>query len=148
MTPPPPLPSPQDQADARHLNLLSIFHFVSAGFAVAGIAFLGLHFAMMRMFFENPEMWEQKGPNSISPEMVPTFFTIFEVFYVVMAVWFLASGILNVLSGFWIRSGKNRVGSMIVAGLNCLHFPFGTVLGVFTIVVLARDSVVRAYEGR
>jgi len=35
---------------------------------------------------------------------------------------------------------------MIVAGLNCLHIPLGTLLGVFTLVVLSRGSVATMYE--
>ena len=35
---------------------------------------------------------------------------------------------------------------MIVAGLNCVHIPLGTVLGVFTLVVLMRDSVRESYD--
>jgi hypothetical protein len=41
---------------------------------------------------------------------------------------------------------RGRIFSLIVAGLNCLCFPFGTVLGVFTFVILLRDSVVEVYE--
>jgi len=36
--------------------------------------------------------------------------------------------------------------SLIIAGINCVQFPFGTVLGVFTFVVLLRDSVRELYE--
>jgi hypothetical protein len=34
----------------------------------------------------------------------------------------------------------------VVAGINCLHIPLGTVLGIFTIVVLCRESVRELYE--
>jgi hypothetical protein len=36
--------------------------------------------------------------------------------------------------------------SLIVAELNCLQFPFGTVLGEFTFVVLLRGSVIELYD--
>ena len=36
--------------------------------------------------------------------------------------------------------------SLVVAGLNCMGFPFATVLGVFTFLVLLRESVVELYE--
>jgi hypothetical protein len=35
---------------------------------------------------------------------------------------------------------------MIMAGVNCAWFPFGTVLGVFTFIVLLRTSVRAMYE--
>jgi hypothetical protein len=46
-----------------------------------------------------------------------------------------------------LRERKNRTFSFVVACVNCIHVPLGTVLGVFTIVVLSRESVKRLYEG-
>jgi hypothetical protein len=138
----PPLPRDQRQIDADHLKLLSIFHFIGAGLALLGILFLLVHFAMFQAFFANPKMWENQKQGPPPAE----FFAIFKWFYLVMAVWFVGSGILNVISGLCIRARKHRTFSMIVAGINCLHFPLGTVLGVFTIIVLIRDSVRELYE--
>src|SRR6266481_1319847 len=36
--------------------------------------------------------------------------------------------------------------SMVIGGLNCLQIPFGTALGIFTIMVLSRDSVRELYS--
>ena len=36
--------------------------------------------------------------------------------------------------------------SLVVAALDCMGFPFATVLGVFTFIVLLRDSVAELYE--
>lgn len=65
--------------------------------------------------------------------------------YLAGAVWFVASGILNLISGFCLLARKGRTFSLVVAGVNCLHIPAGTVLGVFTIIVLLRDSVRELY---
>jgi hypothetical protein len=35
--------------------------------------------------------------------------------------------------------------SIVVAGVNCLQIPFGTALGVFTMMVLLRDTVRQSY---
>jgi len=72
---------------------------------------------------------------------------IFKWFYLVFAAWFVASGVLNLLSAFFIRARRYRTFSFIVSGINCLHTPLGTALGVFTIIVLIRDSVRELYEG-
>jgi hypothetical protein len=146
MTQPIPLPSPpiprnQAQVDAGHLKLLAIFHFVLAGFSLMGIGFLFLHGFIMRTVFANPEMWknQQGGP---PPQEI---FTIFTIIYVVIGLMIVLSGLANVLSGFFILKRRNRIFSMVIAGLNCMAFPFGTALGVFTLVVLSRDSVREAY---
>src|SRR5579859_7607927 len=59
---PPEIAQNQHKRDLDHLNLLSIFHFVFAGLALLGTAFLGLHYFMMHTIFANPEMWKsQRG---------------------------------------------------------------------------------------
>ena len=139
----PPLPRDQRKIDSDHLNLLAIFHFVGAGLAVLGLLFLLAHYAMMHAIFSNPKFFEnQKQPMPVVPEQL---FAIFKWFYLAGAVWFVASGIVNLISGLNLRARKHRTFSLVVAGINCLHFPLGTVLGVFTIIILNRESVREMY---
>lgn len=140
-TAPPPLPDPS-RKDAEHLKVLVICHYVGAGLSVLGLCFVGAHFALMRTIFCNPKMWEgQKG--GPPPQEI---FGIFQWFYLVAAVVLLAYTVLNVVSAMSIRARRRRILSLVVAGLNCMHMPLGTILGVFTILVLTRDSVRNAYH--
>ncbi len=144
-TPPPLAPLPRDQRkiDADHLNLLAIFHFIGAGLAGLGILFLVAHYAMMHTLMTNPDIWKnQKQPMPVRPEQL---FAIMKWFYLVMGFWFVVSAILNLISGLCLRARKHRAFSLVVAGIDCLHLPLGTVLGVFTIVVLSRESVKEVY---
>jgi hypothetical protein len=138
----PPLPRDQRKIDADHLKLLSIFHFVAAGLALLGILFIVGHYALFHTFLSNRNMWENQKQGPPPAE----FFAMFKWFYLVFAVWTISSGVLNLVSGLFIRARKHRTFSLIVAGINCLHIPLGTVLGVFTIIVLMRDSVRELYE--
>jgi len=51
------------------------------------------------------------------------------------------------LAGFIVAAGRklkrrmSRTFCLVVAGIECILMPFGTVLGVFTIVVLMKESV-------
>ncbi len=138
----PPIPRDQRKIDADHLNLLAIFHFVGAGLAVLGILLLVGHYALMHAVFTNPKFMEnQKG--GPPPAQI---FAVLKWFYLAGAVWFVTSGVLNLISGLCLRARKGRTFSQVVAGVNCLHIPLGTVLGVFTIVVLSRNSVREVYE--
>lgn len=70
---------------------------------------------------------------------------ILVVFYVVMGVFVSAVAVANFMSAGFIKKRKNRTFSLVVAGINCLQMPFGTVLGVFTIIVLMRPTVQTGY---
>ncbi len=145
MTDLPPLMRDQRKTDVDHLRLLAIFHFVVAGMAVVGLGFLALHFALMHTIMTNPEMWKNQKGGGPPPEQI---FGIFRWFYFVFGTLLVAGGVGNLLSGWFIQRKKHRVFSLIVAGINCGQFPFGTVLGVFTLIVLLRDSVREVYEAR
>jgi hypothetical protein len=143
---PPPVPSTvppdiaaqsQQRRDREHIKLLAIFHFVFGGLALVGIAFLFVHYLIMHTMFSNPEMW--KG----QPQAMPTqvFLDAFISFYIFMGFLLLSVLVLNVLSGFFLFQKRNRRFSLVIDGLDCLQIPFGIALGVFTILVLSRDSV-------
>jgi hypothetical protein len=137
---PPPLPAPpivRDQ-DAEQLRLLSIFHYVVAGFGVFGMCFMGFHYYMMSTIFMNPRMWEESQKGGPPPEV---FFDAFKWVYVAAGLVFLVDIVMNVLAAGALARRRNRTLCFITSGLNCLQFPLGTLLGVFTIIVLNRDSV-------
>lgn len=130
--------------DLEHVKLLAIFHFILSGFAVLGMGFLGLHYFMMHTFFTNPEMWRNQR-NGPPPQ---AFLDMFVWFYVIGGLILLAALVLNLLSGIFLSQRKNKSFSIIIAGLDCLQIPFGTALGIFTIIVLTRDSVRQLYSNR
>jgi hypothetical protein len=143
-TPLPPLMRDQRKVDAEHLKLLAVFHFVLAGFALVGLGFLAMHWFFMSTFFGNPEMWKDaKGGAPTPPPQ--EFFAIFKWFYAVMGVFIVGGGLASLISGLCILRRRARTFSLVVAGIVCLGFPFGTALGVFTFVVLLRDSVTEEY---
>ena len=72
--------------------------------------------------------------------------SILMIFYFVIGTFLVALCVCNVLSGICITKRKNRLFSFIIAGINCMQFPLGTALGVFTFIVLARESVKSAYS--
>jgi hypothetical protein len=148
---PPPAPSTlppevtiqnQQRRDCEHLKLLAIFHFVFGGLALVGIGFLFVHYFIMHTLFSNPDMWKSQT-QAMPPK---AFLDAFIWFYLFMGVLLLTGLVLNVLSGLFLLQKRNRVFSLIIGGLNCLQIPFGTALGVFTIIVLSRDSVRELYS--
>jgi len=135
--------SDQRKVDADHLRLLAVFHFVVAALAAAGIGFLALHYLVLHAIVSNPEMWRNQRGGGLPPREI---FAIFRCLYVVFATVLVAGAVGNLLSGLFIDRRKHRTFSLIVAGLNCFQIPFGTVLGVFTLIVLLRPSVREVYD--
>ena len=132
----------QRSRDNEHLALLSTFHFVGVGLAVAGIGMLYGHYALFHSLTSKPNLWPPKGV----PPLPVDLFTLMKWVYVVMAIGIACSGALNLLSALFLRARRHWTFSLVVAGLNCLYTPLGTVLGIFTIVVLVRDSVRDLYR--
>src|SRR5262249_28647480 len=134
---------PRQLIDNEHLKLLAIFQYIFGGLAFVGLLFLFVHFLIMSAVFMSPEIWKSQKNYSGPP---PEFFTIFfGIFYLIAGAMIAAAGVGNILSANFIRKRRNRTFSFVVACLNCLQVPFGTALGVFTIIVLSRDSVRKQY---
>ena len=131
-----------EQKDKDHIKILSIFHYVICGFSLFGILFLVLHYMIFHTVLTNDEMLNE----SSDAESLKGFFAIFVWVYLLMGLFILIFAVMNFLSARFMTQRKNRLFSLITAGMNCIQFPFGTTLGVFTIIVLLRDSVVQTYK--
>jgi hypothetical protein len=136
---PPPF---QSSRDTEQLKLLEIFHYVMVGLAFGGMAFIYLHYTIMSVAFAHP--WPQQTEQ---PPFDPAvFFRAFRWFYVFMGAWGLASLVANLASGLCVHQRKARFFSMVVAGFNCINMPFGTGLGVCTLIVLLRPTMPALYH--
>ena len=122
--------------DEEHLRLLSIFHYVVAGLAALFSLFPIIHLVIGLMFIFAPHKFDGKG------EPPPTWFGwIFVIFALVfMTLGFTFSGFV-LAAGRFLAKRKYYLFCLVMAGVECMFMPFGTVLGVFTIVVLMKDSV-------
>jgi len=67
-------------------------------------------------------------------------------FYLIVGFLVLFATVLNFLSARYLAKRRKKTFSIVVAALNCLSLPLGTILGVFTIVVLSRPSVEAIYQ--
>jgi hypothetical protein len=126
--------------DAEQLKLLSIFHFVLAGLGglcslfpvihlVVGISLVG---GAMPSAPEAPEMGQAVG----------WFFVVVASVAIVLGLAFSAC---LAWAGRCLQLRKHRTFCLVMAGLSCLWIPFGTVLGVFTLIVLGREGVKQAF---
>ena len=131
----------QSIAAEEHLKVLSLCYFVHAGIT-AMMSLLGLLYVFMGLVFL------AGGAHAVPPNGPPP--TIFGVFFICIGLGVVCIGvviaILKIVVGMRIRQRKARIFCMIVAGIGCLQFPYGTLLGVFTFIVLGRSSVRQLFE--
>lgn len=123
------------------VRLLSIFHFLYAGFALVGIGFLFVHHHFMSTMFSAGNWGDH--PTAPPEAMLDMFAWI----YGVMGALLVIGLVLNLLVAVSLRQRRRWMLCAVVSGLNCLQVPVGTTLGVFTLVVLNRDDVRRSFSG-
>jgi len=121
--------------DQEHLRLLSIFHYVVAGMAALFALFPIIHLAV-GVAMVSGALQPTEGDEI--PTFIGWFFVLFAGIWIVLG---LAFAVLIALGGRALQRRQHYTFCLVVAGLACLMMPFGTVLGVFTIIVLLRDSV-------
>ncbi len=126
--------------DLEHLRWLSIGFYVNAGisalFALFPFIHLFIGIAMVTGSFEN-----DKNPPP------PFFGWLFIGIATVVIVLGFALAICNFLAGNFLKQQKKYTFCFVIGALNCVFMPFGTILGVFTIIVLIRDSVKSLFNG-
>ena len=64
----------------------------------------------------------------------------------ILGGWTLA--VLVLMAGRFIARRKHYMFCFVMACVECVFMPFGTALGVFTILVLSRQSVKRLFNPR
>jgi hypothetical protein len=135
----------QVNQDLEHLKILSILFYVLAGLCLLPVIF-GLFYAVMGLFF-GAAMMSADFPNNQGPP--PALFGgIFVIVGGMLVVIFTTLGILILKTGRNLAKKQNYTFSFVIACLICLWMPLGTILGVFTIIVLMRDSVKAIFNGQ
>lgn len=128
--------------DEQHLNILSIFHYVVGGLTALFACFPIFHLLMGLAFLTG-------GFGPAPEEEFP--FRLFGLMFtlipaaIIVTGWVLAGCI--VAGGYFLSKRKRYTFCLVVAGVECIFIPFGTVLGIFTIIVLIRPSVKALFEG-
>ncbi|HLG31809.1 MAG TPA: hypothetical protein VI362_02125 [Ignavibacteriaceae bacterium] len=132
--------------DNEHLKLLSLFHYIFGGIILAYAFFIILQFIFLFYFLEtflrNSSFNTFTSNNDFDPMIFKFILYIGIAFFIIM----LIGGILEILSGKFIKARKNRTFSYIIAILNLLSIPYGSILGIMTLTVLGRNTIKEMYN--
>jgi hypothetical protein len=121
--------------EENNLRLLSIFHYIVGLIAVVFALFPLIHLvigiAMVTGCFEDNS---GQGPPAFMGYMFITMSLAF-----IFAGWVFA--ILLIVAGRFLSKRKHYMFCLVMAAISCIFMPFGTILGIFTIIVLMQPSV-------
>jgi hypothetical protein len=122
--------------DQEHLRLLKIGYYVLAGIG-AFTSLFSLIFIGMGLLFASGAVPAQQG-SADDPRLLGLIFLGMGVGFLVVC---LAGTWLVYYTGRSLAQHRHWTFCMIVAALCCLQVPWGTVIGVCTIIVLNRPEV-------
>lgn len=125
---------------SKYVDLLAIFHFVVAGlaalFSLIPVLHLVIGIGLATGAFERQARGE---PAAIA---IGVFFALMAMLAIALG---LTYSVLMVLAGRALQQRRRHTFCLVMAGISCAFVPFGTVLGVLTIIVLVGDPVREAF---
>lgn len=122
--------------DEQHLKLLSIFHYIVGGIIALFSFFPIFHLVFGIVMIVSPDTFESGGEGP--PAFIGWLFALIGGTIILVGL-VLASCVF--IAGRFLALRRHYTYCLVIACIQCLFIPFGTVLGVFTIIVLMRDSV-------
>lgn len=117
-----------------HLQLLAIFHYVVAGMAALASLFPTIHLlvgiGLLTVGLTDPKVL-------LPMQIIGGFFILFASCWISCGLVFAAC---LALAGRSLQRRRNYNYCLVMAGTACMLVPFGTILGVLTILVLMKEG--------
>ena len=133
----------QFSRDEEHLRILSILYYVFGGLSVFGGLFPLIYVALGVAFVSGAMGPAAKGGAGAPP---PELGWIFIVFGGVFSLLILSMAACTLFTAYNLSKKRRYLFCFVIACLCCASIPLGTVLGVFTIVVLVRPGVKELFD--
>lgn len=125
------------------LRLLSIGFFVQAGIA----AFYTIMLLAYAGFASVILAGIAQPANDSGQNLPPGFLPFMSIFMLILALIAGAYTVALFVAGLWLRRFRNILFIQVVAAFNCVAIPYGTVLSIFTFLVLQRPSAKQMFAG-
>jgi hypothetical protein len=122
----------------ENIRLLSIFHYVFAGLLALFSCIPIIHITVGILFLVMPEKMCE-GDCTDEPTQLIGWIFIGVGTFVMLIGWTFA--ILVAIAGRFLARRVHLKYCIAVAAASCLFMPFGTVLGVFTLINLTKKEV-------
>ena len=126
--------------DLEHLRLLSIFYYLMAVLIALFSLLPVIHLVMGVLMVTGSGDFGKDPP----PAFIGWIVSCVAVFLILLG---LTCSACFALAGRNLAQHRSWIFCMVIAGIACTIMPVGTVLGVFTILVLNRPSVRALFSG-
>jgi hypothetical protein len=120
----------------EHLRLLSIFHYVVAALAALFALFPLIHLVIGIAILSGRFPGSPGGGDDL--RWLGGFFVAFAGVWIAMGLSFAACVLV---AGRSLAKRKRYTFCLVMAGFECMFVPFGTVLGVFSLLLLTKEDV-------
>jgi hypothetical protein len=128
-----------NRRDTEHLKVLGILYYVWSGLCLLGVVFGIVYVAVIPQPIHNPyDAAEVASAHAADP-------IIYGVGTAIIVGSFLA-GLLYFMTARGLLSGRYRGLVYLAAILTLFSFPLGTLLGIFTLVVMNRPTVKARFQ--
>lgn len=134
--------SQQEIVDTEHLRLLRLGFFISAATNVIWV-FFPLMYVVMGAFMLSGLLDDAK-PSEAPPRVMGLVLVVIGLGISLIAA---AFAVLKLLAAQAIGKRQRKGLIFTTAIISCLSLPWGTALGVLTLIVLSRPSVAAQFEG-
>ena len=134
---------PTTEQDRQHLQLLAIFHYVLAALAALFSLLPVLHMVMGLVIVG--ESARSGGEDAAIGVVMGWMFVAMSMLFILAG---LAFAVCLFLAGRFLDQRTHYTFCLVTAAISCMFVPIGTVLGVFTLIVLMRPAVKAEFEGQ
>lgn len=135
-------PEQQRAKDASHLDLLSIFNYVLAGLLALFGCFPIMHIVIGIMAIN------EVGIFATDEDMPALFGWMFLIMGSLSMAFMWSIATLSFFTGRRLKRRRGYRFCFVASCIQCIVFPIGTTLGVFSLIVLMRDSVKQVFAER
>ncbi|MEI8340581.1 MAG: hypothetical protein WCH43_03475 [Verrucomicrobiota bacterium] len=164
MTTPPISTESQRAVTRERLRLLSLGYYISGAIGAVCVSFLLIHLTVFTVLSFIPESkWNKNArsvtapisqneqiakPHEVHSDAPPVI--IFRIAagvigFIILVGWTL--GGLTIYAGRCIKMRKQRTFVHVIAGMNCIWIPYGTLLGVATFLTLSTPDAKEEWPG-
>jgi hypothetical protein len=120
--------------DVQHIQILSILYYVFAGLNALFVC-IPIVYVVFGLALASADFGPKAQP---PPRFLGDLLVVMGTFLIAIQLAFTAG---YALTGYLLSVHRQRIFCIVMAAITCLSVPLGTILGVFTIIVLVRPNV-------